>query len=414
MRTTLLLCTAYAAAALPNATLNAIAADANWPEVATGCILRADFLNRIVELETQTGDTRIVLSKTKGPVPPSIDGPPQLCALKNDRDGDGKQRSVLTIATDLKYLRPWSHFLWNKLCYCGREGLDFLLFLGNVDTSSAPNPKCKSGKAGNHWIKAVAIHASLARAGQDEILVLDTDAIFRKESFARHDLASCYFGVMEDSHASMAAGAEHYQVFVNAAVLLVRETPWTRALLRLWWRDRCGDKDQLILWHSLLTLWNHGSRSAYDGELLAYTSRDYKNKSSTSTYKHARRVVTFDLARAVRPAHFVKSPVARAHPIHHLRADRLLEFPDFALLPQTALPAPTRCRAQAELPSLRSNAARRKKEGRGGGPASFLAHTKNRPAFDCCSDGRVDADAPCAAVDLERSTHRKGELTPHR
>ena len=85
-----------------------------------------------------------------------------------------------------------------------------------------------------------ALNAS-SLAGQDEVLVLDTDAIFRKESFARHGLASCYFGVMEDAQASVAAGAEHYQVFVNAAVLLVRETPWTRALLRLLLRDRCGE-----------------------------------------------------------------------------------------------------------------------------------------------------------------------------
>ena len=46
----LLLGTAYAAAALSNATLNGIAADALWPEVATGCMLRADFTNRVVEL----------------------------------------------------------------------------------------------------------------------------------------------------------------------------------------------------------------------------------------------------------------------------------------------------------------------------------------------------------------------------
>ena len=150
--------TASAATALSNATLNAIAADAVWPEVATGCILRSDFVNRIVELETSTGETRIVLSKDANPAT-VIPGPPQLCALKNDHDNDGKQRSVLTIATDLKYLRPWSHFLWNKLCYCKREGLDLLLFLGNVDTAHAPNPKCLSGKAVNHWIKAVAIHA---------------------------------------------------------------------------------------------------------------------------------------------------------------------------------------------------------------------------------------------------------------
>ena len=46
--------------------------------------------------------------------------------------------------------------------------------------------------------------------------------------------------------------------------------------------------------------------------------------------------------------------------------------------------------------------------------AAFLAHTKNRPACDCCPAGNVDAAAPCVAVNLERSTHRKGESTPHR
>ena len=85
----LLLGTASAAAALSNATVNAIAADAIWPEVATGCMLRADFLNREVELQTSTGETRTVLSQQEKPAT-VIPGPPQLCALKNDHDGDGK------------------------------------------------------------------------------------------------------------------------------------------------------------------------------------------------------------------------------------------------------------------------------------------------------------------------------------
>ena len=96
MRALLLLGTASAAAALSNATLKRIAADAVWPEVATGCILRADFLNRIVELETSTGETRTVLSKDANPAT-VIPGPPQLCALKNDHDGDGKQLSLIHI-----------------------------------------------------------------------------------------------------------------------------------------------------------------------------------------------------------------------------------------------------------------------------------------------------------------------------
>ena len=100
-----------------------------WPEVATGCILRADFPQPIVELETSTGETPTVLSKDANPAT-VIPGPPQLCALKNDHDNDGKQRSVLTIATDLKYLRPWSHFPVEQALLLQAGGLGFLTVSG--------------------------------------------------------------------------------------------------------------------------------------------------------------------------------------------------------------------------------------------------------------------------------------------
>ena len=82
MRALLLLGTASAAAALSNATLNVIAADAIWPEVATGCVLRADFLNHLVELQTSTGETRTVLSKDANPAT-VIPGPPKPVPLRS-------------------------------------------------------------------------------------------------------------------------------------------------------------------------------------------------------------------------------------------------------------------------------------------------------------------------------------------
>ena len=69
--------------------------------------------------------------------------------------------------------------------------------------------------------------------------------------------------------ASVAAGVCDYQVFVNTAVLLVRRTPWTGALLRTWWRDRCGHKDQITLWHAIFSLWMADEPGLkYAGELM--------------------------------------------------------------------------------------------------------------------------------------------------
>ncbi len=59
----------------------------------------------------------------------------------------------------------------------------------------------------------MAIHAAL-EAGHAEVLALDTDAIVRREAFARRGLLGCFFAA---APAPVAAGVEHYQIFVNTA-----------------------------------------------------------------------------------------------------------------------------------------------------------------------------------------------------
>ena len=168
---------------------------------------------RMVTLQTATGARATILGESEWPATAPA-GPPLLCehAVGRDATRVGVERvALLTIATDIGYLRPWELYLWNKLCYCGREGVAFLLFLGDIDSSQADSPLCVERRASNHWIKAVAIYASLELARVDRVLVMDTDAIFRRESFGTHGLLGCYFDAIA-ARSSVGAGVEHYQV----------------------------------------------------------------------------------------------------------------------------------------------------------------------------------------------------------
>ena len=381
---------------------------APWPAVELGCALEEDFGARTLHLVAASGRRETILGDGGGDGGAAPGAAPLLCARRYD--DVGKRTALLTIATDAAYLRPWALYVWNKLCYCGRERVDFLLFLGDIDAGVAPSPRCALGRASNHWIKAVAVHAALERAGVDEVLVLDTDAVVTRSSFLRPGLLECYFAFL-GAGVDVAAGTEHYQVFVNAAVLMVRRGDWARALLELWWTDRCGDKDQLVLWHALFTLWSFDAPAlAYDGRLLDYVSRNYSS-GSLLTYKHARRVVVFDFVKAVWPQYLRKAAGARGAGLHHLREDLLLEFPHFLMFPMApTAPRPGTCGGDA-LPAFRAVPAKGRPGPRGAG-APFLTHTKHRPAFDCCPAGLAGA-TDCVDVALP-DADAGGDNVPHR
>ena len=41
----------------------------------------------------------------------------------------------------------------------------------------------------------------------------------------------------------------------HAGIMLWRNTEWTRSMLALWWRMRCGWADQAALWQLLFATW---------------------------------------------------------------------------------------------------------------------------------------------------------------
>ena len=365
----------------------------SWP-VVEACKLEVDWTDRrAVRLHHSDGGTMTSLfgATTAAETPTT----PQLCATPGRKD-----LAVLTMATDVRYLRKWAEFFWNKLCYCRRHRLPFVLFLGNVTAAmEAPSAWCGPKKASSHWSKAVAIHAALD-AGYDEVLVMDADAIFTAASFHRPGLLECY-GRMAGNDVDVFAGVEHYQVFLNAAVLYVRNRPWTRALLGTWWRDRCGDKDQLILWHALFRLWS-SPHFNYDDRLLDYVSRNYskdhhRNYRHNMTYRNARRTVVFDMAQRMFPRNFYPSSRSPSGRIM-LRENSLLRFPHLALFPLTAMRKNTTlCQGGDDdmLPPFRGflhqgHPPSQDPKQRGHG-SSFIAHTKHRPTFDCCPKQQPEA-----------------------
>ena len=111
----------------------------------------------------------------------------------------------------------------------------------------------------------------------------------------------------------------------------------------------------------------------------------------------------------MRPEHFAPSPVTPG--IFHLKTTQILRFPEFLFFPM----APTRskdCGGGARLPPLRSVARRKGAAAPAAGASSFLAHTKHRPAFDCCPAGLAGA-TDCVDVALP-DADAAGDNVPHR
>uniref|UniRef100_A0A7S3NMM0 Uncharacterized protein n=1 Tax=Aureoumbra lagunensis TaxID=44058 RepID=A0A7S3NMM0_9STRA len=366
----------------------------HFPKIGR-CILNIELKERKLLATSENGQIAQIFPSTEND--DSSWSTPQLCV-----DQKPNRIAILTIASDLAYMRKYEAFAWNKICYSDRANLRFLLFLGIVpEAANAPGPRCTKHQASMHWIKNIAMYTALFTHNDnlsrsdtplEEILVLDTDAIFTQPSFDHRSLLDCYRAVASDYHVSMFAGSEHYQVFLNAAVLYAKRTSWTRALLSLWWRDRCGEKDQLVLWSSLFRLWSldEARLHNYHDQLLDYVERgSYRKKtnvtSKNATYMYARRVLTFEIARHAFPNNFMttRSPSGRIM----IKESDLLYFPHFIFFPLTKLKPNVykdKPMCPSEVPPFRGVVHNQKRSNEHRVHA-FIFHTKHPPNFDSCS-----------------------------
>jgi len=66
------------------------------------------------------------------------------------------------------------------------------------------------------------------------------------------------------------AGAPPYSVLLNTGAVAFRNTSWTHHLLQRWYQNRCGFKDQIGLWTTLMDEWaaeDTAFKTVYDARI---------------------------------------------------------------------------------------------------------------------------------------------------
>jgi len=214
-------------------------------------------------------------------VPPDrADATMRLCRVNDE--GDPTKAAILTLASDLEYLQEdltaFPAFL-NKMTYAAHSNTTLFLFLGSLDRHDMKkrpglpwnSPCAAEEKNSNHFLKPIAFLSLLERTDPryEWIFFMDADAWFNDGAFHRHSEdglhIDSYFNlstnplslVGSQNRYSWYLGQEKYTpIILNGGLLGLRNDKWSRHFSALWWRSRCGFKDQLGLWSILLAFWS--------------------------------------------------------------------------------------------------------------------------------------------------------------
>ena len=204
----------------------------------------------------------------------------RLCRVNGERDPT--KTAILTLASDIRYLKrdltALPAFL-NKMTYAEKTNTTLYLFLGSLDEHiirerpGLPwNSKCSAQEGNsNHFLKPIAFLSLLERTEprHEWIFFMDADAWFNDGAFYRHDEE----GMHIDSYFNLTSNPislvgsqnrftwyleekSYTPIILNGGLLGLRNDEWSRQFSALWWRSRCGFKDQLGLWSILLAYWS--------------------------------------------------------------------------------------------------------------------------------------------------------------
>lgn len=204
----------------------------------------------------------------------------RLCRVNGE--GDPTKTAILTLASDIRYLKrdltALPSFL-NKMTFAEKTNTTLFLFLGSLDKhviQKRPglpwNSQCSAQEDNsNHFLKPIAFMSLLERTEprHKRIFFMDADAWFNDGAFYRHDEEGMhidsYFNLTSNP-VSLVGSQNRYSLYLeeksytpiilNGGLLGLRNDEWSRQFSALWWRSRCGLKDQLGLWSILLAYWS--------------------------------------------------------------------------------------------------------------------------------------------------------------
>ena len=204
----------------------------------------------------------------------------RLCRVNGE--GDPTKAAILTLASDIGYLQKdltaLPAFL-NKMTYAEHSNTTLFLFLGSLDKHAIQerpglpwNNKCSAHEDNsNHFLKPIAFLSllELATPRHEWIFFMDADAWFNEGAFYRHNKE----GMHIDSYFNLSTNPislvgsqnrftwyleekSYTPIILNGGLLGLRNDEWSRRFSALWWRSRCGFKDQLGLWSILMAYWS--------------------------------------------------------------------------------------------------------------------------------------------------------------
>ena len=288
--------------------------------------------------------------------------------------------AVYTVVDTVEYLvAPGNREAFvNKARFCERTKRSFFVVLvGPGDASlhardPLPWQACGEPEGRNQlsvYKAPGALRLFEADTGAKFLLYLDADAWFADGSEAAaleaygallDDRGADLMGVQNryESDPGAAPGGRPRKIVMNGGVFLLRRGAFADDLAGLWWRGRCGPKDQLPLWVALFSHWHVAQGAPYD-------------PAHFETYKLARRAALPALSAAVGAARLPRGQL-----------DAAVVVGNVLLLP--ALPV-------GDLPALRSDQDWTRR--------TFVCHTKpGRPeqrgqcdAADVCARARCEA-----------------------
>jgi hypothetical protein len=317
-------------------------------------------------LWSQGAESGCVLTISGKRVTTTSDSPLKLCRVDHGGDVDASKTVVLAMVDSTQYLEKkgnWEAFL-NKAAYCRRTKRALYLWLGVPSTDildarhAAPWATCRDRREGNtlNGVKTLGFLALFEGPHPpSSILYVDADAWFSDVAFSSERVTpEAYLALSSDSellgNQNRIGGPK---IPMNGGLIFARRSQFTSQFFALWWRGRCGKKDQLPLWATLFAAWSASSNGAYD-----FDSSLFDRYAVAHNKRGALHVLQRDAAR-IR----AQNGITAFDGGNFRETGRLLEkplaLPHVLLLPSAPV---------ASLPALRSDAD--------GTRPTFVCHTR--------------------------------------
>jgi len=262
--------------------------------VSTNCVITlVDTKNREMHFESDLGKFVMkdsVITDEKGN---TMDSPPKALICLGNKEAPSTGPALMFAASGAKYFmgnsgqgNPFDFFL-NKHCWTKHNKMQYYLWIGNPQDSagfmSQKDPDalpCKDGKPGNHYFVIAGMRQLLLEKPNSWIISMDISDTFFSKAMWDKNLWKKFL----DNRYDVIGGATNggTEVFINGAIIAYKKGDWATNFAAEWFKNRCGDMNQLAMWASMFKLWKE--ELSQNGTTWDYSS------SKMATYWHGARI----------------------------------------------------------------------------------------------------------------------------